>query len=388
MELPLGFVAHVGNIGIKDNTTDVLLLAATRQPAIATGVFTKSLFSGPSVEISRRNLAGGTAQAVAIVSKNANVATGKQGTANAEELARLTAEVCGCDPGKVIVGSTGVIGVPYPMEKLRSYFKSLGKLDSLAKTTTSAVAAAQAMMTTDTHPKTSQASARDARVVGIAKGVGMIEPDMATMLAVITTDADLAGFNELDKMFKRVVDRTFNALSVDTDTSTSDMAVLLASGASGPVSDEQLETALTEVCTDLTRQLAADGEGAETLIVVTVDQAKDEAQAKRVAKAVVNSPLVKTAVHGNDPNWGRVAMAVGKCQDDRDINQDEVIICFGTQEVYPSPASPAALNQLTDYLNQEEVLIHISLNTGTCAFTVYGCDLTDGYIRINADYTT
>ncbi len=405
MELPLGFVGHVGNIGIKDDLPDIMLLASTDQPAAAAAVFTRSIFSGPSVTLSRKHIADGSAQAVVIASRNANVATGPQGATDAAELAELTAAACGCASSDVIVGSTGIIGVPYPMQKVRDYFGALtpGALTSGAPAkpdldgapAISAEDLASAIMTTDTHPKTSHAQAGPARVVGIAKGVGMIEPDMATMLAVITTDA-ASPAAALDAMFGRVVARTFNALSIDTDTSTSDMAVVLASGAAGPVEPDALEAALLEVCTDLTRQLAADGEGAETLIVVTVDQAYDEPQAKRVAKAIVNSPLVKTAVHGSDPNWGRVAMAIGKCYESdgaesasgEAITPEEVVIRFGEQEVFPTPATPEALAQLGDYLSQDEVLIHVTLGTGDAAFTVYGCDLTDGYVRINADYTT
>ena len=234
----------------------------------------------------------------------------------------------------MIVASTGVIGVRYPMDRIRRYMTALRTCGSPFAAPGSATAAATAMMTTDTHPKVATARAGAARVVGIAKGVGMIEPDMATMLAVVATDAEVDP-SVLDAMFRRVVDRTFNALSIDTDTSTSDMAVILASGRAGRVDGGELEAAIVEVSLDLTRQLAADGEGAETLIVVTVDEARDDAQAKRVAKAIVNSPLVKTAVHGRDPNWGRVAMAVGKCNDS-DIDPDRVVIRFGGAEVYPT----------------------------------------------------
>jgi glutamate N-acetyltransferase/amino-acid N-acetyltransferase len=217
----------------------------------------------------------------------------------------------------------------------------------------------------------------------------MIEPNMATMIAVVLTDADVDA-TELDDRFRRVVDATFNCVSVDTDTSTSDTAVVLASGAAGRVDGAALETALLAVCLSLTRQIAADGEGAETLIEVIVDGARDRAQAKRVAKAIVNSPLVKTAVHGADPNWGRVAMAIGKCDgpDDTDIDQDQVVIRFGDQEVYPTRVDAAGLAALSAYLRGDEVLIHVSLATGDAACTVWGCDLTDGYVRINADYTT
>jgi glutamate N-acetyltransferase / amino-acid N-acetyltransferase len=190
------------------------------------------------------------------------------------------------------------------------------------------------------------------------------------------------------RSFRPVVDRTFNCVSIDTDTSTSDTAVILASGAAGIVDHDALEAALYDVCRSLTRQIARDGEGAETLIEVTVDQARDAAQAKRVAKAIVNSPLVKTAVHGADPNWGRVAMAVGKCSDDLDIDHERVVIRFGDTEVYPALLDDTALEELSAYMSSDEVLIHVSLGIGHGVATVWGCDLTDGYVRINADYTT
>ena len=391
---PSGFGLHTGNIGIKDRTDDVMILSAPPGTKAA-GVFTKSRFTGPSVTLSRDHVTDGRSRAVVIISKNANVATGAVGDANAAEVAELTARVVGCSTREVIIASTGVIGVRYPMDRIRAYMRSLVAGGSHAfDKPGSATAAASAIMTTDTHAKVAAARAGPARVVGIAKGVGMIEPDMATMLAVITTDA-AADPASLDAMFRRVADRTFNALSIDTDTSTSDMAVVLASGRAGQVDEAELEAALDEVCLDLTRQLAADGEGAETLIVVTVDGARDDAQAKRVAKSIVNSPLVKTAVHGCDPNWGRVAMAVGKCYED-DILAERITIRFGRTEVYPAPVTPLVLEELERYLASPEVLIHVNLGVpedgsqslGTGSFTVYGCDLTDGYVRINADYTT
>ena len=394
VELPAGFACHVGNLGMKDDTDDVMVLAADRV-SVAAGVFTKSLFSASSVRLSRANVADGRAQAVVVVSKNANVATGSQGERDTANLARRVAELVGCEPDQVLVGSTGVIGVPYPEGAVDRYFDRLAEAPSQVSHSRDAVAAATAIMTTDTHPKTASApvpaSNGAATVVGIAKGSGMIEPDMATMISVITTDADVAP-DRLDAMLRRVCDVTFNALSVDTDTSTSDLVVMLANGAAGPVDEAELETALAAVALDLTRQLAFDGEGAETLIAVTVNEARDHVQAKRVAKAIVNSPLVKAAVHGRDPNWGRVAMAIGKCSDETDIDPDRVRIRFGDQEVYPTPATPEALAELEAYLASDEVLISADLGVrsdGTGgSFTVYGCDLTDQYVRINADYTT
>ncbi|MGA1649881.1 MAG: bifunctional ornithine acetyltransferase/N-acetylglutamate synthase, partial [Ilumatobacteraceae bacterium] len=192
----------------------------------------------------------------------------------------------------------------------------------------------------------------------------------------------------LDAVWRRVINHTFNCVSVDTDTSTSDTAVVMASGAAGAVDTADLEHALFEVCESLTKQVARDGEGAEKLVTVLVDQARDGEQAKTVAKAIVNSPLVKTAVHGADPNWGRVAMAVGKCSQYTDIDQERVIIRFGSQEVYPSPVDDSGLDALSTYMRGDEVTIHVSLMTGEAEATVWGCDLTDGYVRINADYTT
>lgn len=390
MQLPAGFRAHTANIGIKDDTTDFAVIAA-EHPCSAAAVFTRSRFAGPSVTLSRGHAGDGRLQAVVVVSKNANVATGADGDADALELVEGVAHALGCDPTDVLLASTGVIGRRYPMDRVRQHLASMPPPRS-----TDAGAVAEAIMTTDTHPKTAAATVPtstggEARVVGIAKGVGMIEPDMATMLAFVFTDADVDAA-VLDRAFRAVVERTFNSLSVDTDTSTSDTAAVLASGAAGPVDEADLEAALDAVCLDLTRQLAADGEGAETLVVVTVDEARDHDQAKRVAKAIVNSPLVKTAVHGADPNWGRIAMAVGKCSDDTDIDQRAVTIRIGDRELYPKPASETDLEALVEHLRGDEVSIHVSLGVvrdgAGASATVYGCDLTDGYVRINADYTT
>jgi glutamate N-acetyltransferase/amino-acid N-acetyltransferase len=285
----------------------------------------------------------------------------------------------------VLVASTGVIGRRYPVDRIREGVAAMPQQPSGR----SADAAARGIMTTDTVAKVAAASvgAGPARVVGIAKGVGMIEPDMATMIAVLLTDAELDPA-QLDHQFRSAVDDTFNCVSIDTDTSTSDTAVMLASGAAGPVEAGAFALALREVCLALTKLIARDGEGAETLIEVTVDEARDRAQAKRVAKAIVNSPLVKTAVHGADPNWGRVAMAVGKCSDDTDIDAERVVIRFGATEVYPKRVDDIGLAELADYLRGDDVLIHVSLGTGASSATVWGCDLTAGYVRINADYTS
>ncbi len=383
VSLPTGFSAHVANIGIKDTSTDFLVVAS-EVTATAAAVFTRSRFAGPSVLLSRRHIDDGRLRAALVVSKNANVATGPQGAANAAELALGVGQALGCDPSEVLVTSTGVIGRQYPMELIRAH---LSTLVAGPYPITDALTAATAMMTTDTVAKFAQATVGKARIVGLAKGVGMIEPDMATMISLIFTDAEIAA-DELDVRFRAAVDVSFNSLSVDTDTSTSDTAAILANGLAGPVDLDEFSVALNSVCRSLTRQLARDGEGATKLLVVNVSGARDDAQAKRVAKAIVNSPLVKTAIHGADPNWGRVAAAIGKCADDTDIDQERVVIRFGEQQVYPGGVDDAGLARLAETMRAEEVLVAADLGIDVGSWTVYGCDLSDGYIRINADYTT
>jgi glutamate N-acetyltransferase / amino-acid N-acetyltransferase len=382
--LPQGFTSFVTNIGIKDSSDDFTVVAADNVVAAA-GVFTLSRFAGPSVLVSRKHIASHSARAVIVISKNANVATGERGLANALEVVQGVAAKLGCDPHDVLIASTGVIGRQYPIEKVRTGLASL----PFPLPNNDADSVARGIMTTDTVHKIAEAmiGSGPARVVGVAKGVGMIEPNMATLITMVFTDANVEG-DVLDAIWRRVIDRTFNCVSVDTDTSTSDTAIVLASGAAGVVNLAELEVALEQVTQSLTKQVARDGEGAETLIEVCVDQARDSEQAKTVAKAIVNSPLVKTAVHGADPNWGRVAMAIGKCSQYTDIDQDKVIIRFGDQEVYPVAVDETGLKQLSEYMRGDDVRIHVSLQIGQATSTVWGCDLTDGYVRINADYTT
>ncbi|HEX6393699.1 MAG TPA: bifunctional glutamate N-acetyltransferase/amino-acid acetyltransferase ArgJ [Acidimicrobiales bacterium] len=384
LRLPTGFVAHTGYAGLRDpgEGDDVSVIVSDR-PCASAAVFTRSLFSGPSVALSRKRALSGHARGVVVVAKNANVATGPDGARDAEEITRLVAEARGLEPDEVLVASTGVIGRPYPMPALRAHLAGL----ATSVFDADAYRVARAIMTTDTIPKVTEQPAGAARVVGVAKGVGMIEPDMATMLAFVFTDAEVDAAL-LDGMWRRAVDESFNCLSVDTDTSTSDTAIVFANGAAGPVHEAALGVALREVCLDLTLQLARDGEGATKLLTVTVRAAREARQARRVAKAVVNSPLVKTAVHGADPNWGRVVMAIGKCQDETDIDPEGVVIRFGGMETYPRRPDVAGLDRLAQIMSADHVEIEIELNTGEAEATVYGCDLSAEYVRINADYTT
>ena len=326
--------AYVANLGVKDDRDDFVVIAADR-PVAAAGVFTRSRFAAPCVVASRANLDRPTAQAIVVVSRNANVANGRAGEEDNLAVTDAVAARLGCRVADVL---RRVDRRDRPALSDRADAQGHRRDAGTAPGRVGRPAPLAAMMTTDTRPKIAERmiDGSAARVVGIAKGAGMIEPNMATMIAVLLTDADVAG-EALAATFGDVVERTFNCVSIDTDTSTSDTAVVLASGAAGPVDADAFAAALHDVALSLAKQIAGDGEGAETLIEVRVDGARDRAQAKRVAKSIVNSPLVKTAVHGADPNWGRVAMAIGKCDgdEDRDIDPDAVVIRFGDQEVYP-----------------------------------------------------
>ncbi|MFJ4845558.1 MULTISPECIES: bifunctional glutamate N-acetyltransferase/amino-acid acetyltransferase ArgJ [unclassified Streptomyces] len=385
-QVPRGFAVHVAPVGILDDGRDDLCVIASQVPARTAAVFTRSRFAGPSVHLSRAAAADGTARGVVVVARNANVATGPEGERNAVEVRDRTARALGIEPGELLIASTGVIGRQYPMKQITAH------LDELAwppAEEADLAAAARAIMTTDTRPKCLTVRIGDATLTGIAKGVGMLEPDMATLLTFFATDAELDG-DTLDTVFRRVMDTTFNAVSIDTDTSTSDTAAVFANGLAGPVAAEEFEQALYEVALGLVKMIASDGEGASKLIQVEVTGARDAAQAKRVGKTVVNSPLVKTAVHGADPNWGRVVMAVGKCQDDLDIRQEDVTVRFGDIGVYPPGADEDDRRaSVAAYLKaNDEVVIGIDLGIADGEFTVYGCDLTEGYVRLNSEYTT
>lgn len=380
---PRGFLVHTGSAGLADDGRDDLTVLVSRAPAVSSAVFTRSRFAGPSVVLSRQAAAAGRARGVVVLARNANVATGKEGADHAAEVHRRTAGAVGVEPDELLIASTGVIGVKYPMPNVRA------ALDGLPWPFTGSDfgAAARSIMTTDTRPKIVELPCGDGTLVGIAKGVGMLEPDMATMLAFFCTDVRVEG-PDLDRVFRSVVDRTFNAVSIDTDTSTSDTAAIFANGLAGPVDPAEFERVLDEAALHLVQEIARDGEGAAKLVEVRVTGARDTAQAKRVGKTIVNSPLVKTAVHGSDPNWGRVAMAIGKCQDDLDIDPDHTRIGFGDMTVYPDEPDAATLAALVAHLSGEHVVIDVDLGIAGGSFTVYGCDLTEGYVRLNSAYTT
>ena len=380
---PQGYLSLGKNVGIKDDTLDLAVIYSTTRAATV-GMFTQSLFCGAPIIVGREHLTDGYAQALVINSKNANVATGQRGVAAARETARLVAAELGIAPQDVIPSSTGVIGRQLPVEKIQRGIVGLRdqlRPDNLGQ-------AALAIMTTDTRPKIIAKKVGNAVLAGMAKGAGMIEPDMATMLSFLLTDAAIPPAT-LRPMLQRAVAASFNMVSVDTDTSTSDTVILMANGMAGEVDLRAFQAALNEVCIYLAKEIARDGEGATKLIEVTVTSARDARQAKRIAKAVVNSPLVKTAVYGADANWGRISMAIGKCHEETDIRPDNVSITFGDTCVFAKGEPQEVDLQLVEtYLRGQEVQIGIDLGIAHGQATVWGCDLTEEYVKVNALYTT
>ena len=380
---PQGFLSAAKNVGIKDDTLDLTVVFSTVR-AHTVAMFTRSRVPGAPVIVGREHVADGFAQAIVINSKNANVATGQRGIDDARETCGIVAAELGIDARDVVPSSTGVIGRPLPMDRIRGGLRGIRaelRPDNLEL-------AARAIMTTDRYPKYASCRVGPAIVAGIAKGAGMIEPNMATMLVYVLTDAQLPA-EVLRPILRRVTDRTFNAMSVDTDTSTSDTVVLMANGLAGPVNPRRFEAGLLDVCEYLAREIPRNAEGAEKLITVEVTGARNARQAKRVGKLTVNSPLVKTAVHGCDPNWGRVAMAVGKAFDDHDIDPEHLTIRFGSRTVFERGAPvDCDLEGLRQDLAQPEVVIGIDLGIAKGSARVWGCDLTEDYVKENAYYTT
>ncbi|WP_152655294.1 bifunctional glutamate N-acetyltransferase/amino-acid acetyltransferase ArgJ [Oceanobacillus sp. CFH 90083] len=382
--MPKGFYTCSKNLGIKDETLDFTVILSEKQ-ANAAAMFTQSRFCGAPIPIGKKNVANGKLQCFAINSKNANVATGEEGIRNVIEINDLIAAELDIASEDILPSSTGVIGYPLPMDKIRAGIKNLksnlaeGGLDK----------SAEAIMTTDTYPKLKMCKVGNATLVGIAKGSGMIEPNMATMLSYFVTDADIPS-DQLQKLLKEAVNQSFNMVSIDTDTSTSDTVAMMANGLAGKVDLQAFQAALTAMSIDLAKEIARDGEGATKLVEVTVDEAASFAQAKKIGKSIVNSPLVKTAIFGEDANWGRIAMAIGKCEEETDVDLEKVSIYFGHTLIYDGqPAgNEAILDEVQHYLENPEIKIRVSLGLGVKEATVWGCDLSYDYVRINGEYTT
>jgi len=376
---PRGFRCASRNVGLKPSARDLTLFASDVE-ASAAAVFTRNHFPGAPVILGRETLQGGRLRAIIANSKVSNVATGAAGVENARRMARAAAAELGTTPDQVLVSSTGVIGVPLPIEKIER-----GVVGMAAELQDNPIVGAEGIMTTDSHPKALSARVGDATITWVAKGSGMIEPNMATMLAYIFTDAAFDA-PTLDRLLRAAVTCSFNTLSVDTDTSTSDTCAILANGLAGPVDEREFLRVLKAGCVRMTEILARDGEGATRLIRVHVRGALDTREAHIIAKSIVNSPLVKTMVHGADPNVGRLLMAIGKCFSCtvHPLSTDAWINGFQVVRGGERLAFDDAVVRET--LSRDVVDLDVSLGVGDGEARAYGCDLTKGYIEENAAY--
>ncbi len=392
---PEGFVASGVRCGLKTEGPDLALIVCDGDAPVA-GVFTTNLVQASCVRYSRRVVQGGVARAILCNAGNANACNGDQGDRDTLTMAEITGRLLGVDPRHVLIASTGVIGHPLPMARLEQGIPAA--VEALDRNHGADLQVAQAIMTTDLRRKMIAATCRsdnwrgEVAVGGVCKGSGMIAPNMATMLCFLTTDAMLPG-PLLQSALQRAVARSFNRVTVDGDTSTNDMVLLLAGG-SGPVdiseagpAFEDFAEALTRVCTYLAREIARDGEGATKLVEVAVQGSASEADAERVARTIAESPLVKTALFGCDPNWGRILAAAGRSG--VQFDPDRARVCIGTIEVYAEGTSrPFDRDAAHEYLTEEEVRIVVDLGSGSASATVWTCDFSYDYVRINAEYHT
>ena len=388
-----GFRLAVAETGIKyKNRPDAMLLLADT-PVTAAGTLTRSKTCSAAVDWCRDNLSAGAARAVLVNAGNANAFTGRAGEDSVRRCADAVAAACGCAPEMVLLASTGVIGEPLDDSRLTGHLPEM--MDNLSPASWDA--AAEAIRTTDTFAKGASATAvvdgKSITVTGIAKGSGMVAPDMATMLAFIATDAAIETAT-LNQITQQAVDASFNAITVDSDTSTSDTVLVLASGGAGNAAISTAESsdalafaaALNKVMTDLAMPIVRDGEGASKFISINVSGAEDNASARRLGLAIANSPLVKTAIAGEDANWGRIVMAVGKSGERAD--RDRLSIAIGGVTIAAEGARVEDYDEtpVSTHMQGREIDINVDVGVGSGHATVWTCDLTHDYITINADY--
>ena len=385
-----GFLAGAVHAGIKSEDQLDLAILCSEATCKAAGVFTTNQIKSAPVILSRRHISNGRAQAIVANSGCANACTGKQGLIDALGVTDLAAAKLGISPQEVLVASTGVIGVPLPMDRIRD------AIHRVKLTKRGGHDFCRAIMTTDTRPKeiAIRVDSKEGKftIGGVAKGAGMIHPNMATILCFIATDALVTG-DFLPAALHKAVDCSFNMVSIDGDTSPSDCTFLLANGLASNESvdfgnGEAFQEALNAVCTHLAKSIARDGEGATKLIEVTVERTEDEVGARQAAKAVAGSPLVKAAIHGNDPNWGRIVAALGRSG--ARVREDKLDVYFNGVCVMKH-GSPSVFNQadmISALRNSDSVFIKLCLNLGNCKATAWGCDLSEEYVTINSAYTT
>ena len=386
----LGFTVGVASAGVKNGTptrTDVALIVSDRT-CTAAGVFTTNQVIAAPCVVTRRHLEQGRLRAIVVNSGNANACTGEQGERHAVMMARAAAQRIGCDPYEVAVASTGVIGVPLPVERIMRAVKDIGLRPG------EWIDVANAIMTTDTKPKNIgvklQLEAGTVHLRGIAKGAGMIHPNMATMLAFVMTDAKVAA-EELQEIVEDAADESFNLISIDGDTSTNDTLLVLANGASGiePRGDDlkKFGVAVRGLCEELAREILADGEGVTKVFEVRVSGAASVADARRAARTITTSNLVKTAIHGADPNWGRILAAAGRSGAKVDQTKASVHIADVAVFVQGSPRAFDS-DEVRRMFEQRNLTIGVDLGVGAETARAWGTDLSAEYVRINAEYTT
>jgi len=387
---PRGFSAGATYAGIKNKSAGVLdlgILVSETSPRIA-AVFTTNSFKAAPITLSQQRLKTGRAAAVIVNSGCANAGTGAAGLADATEMAALAAKKLGLEAEQILVASTGIIGQRLPMEKIRA------SMAGIIPSAEGGHQLAKTIMTTDTVPKeVAVAVVGEFTIGGVAKGAGMIHPQMATMLCFLTTDAKVEA-TFLAESLTKAADVSLNMISIDGDTSPNDMLLIMANGKAGGEAigldsprGQLFQQALDKACIHLARAIAGDGEGATRLIEVTVKGAVSVHDARKAARTVVSSPLVKTAVHGSDPNWGRILAAAGRSG--ARLEADRVDISIGGMRLVAGGATlPVDLKKVSKSLGGKEVNITIDLNLGGASATAWGCDLSAEYVAINSEYTT
>jgi glutamate N-acetyltransferase / amino-acid N-acetyltransferase len=377
-------VKGVKTYGMKEGKFGLALIRAT---GTAAGVFTQNLVKAAPIELMRNQIKKGTMEAVIANSGCANAYTGKRGYSDAVKMTEFAGSALGVDPDDVGVASTGVIGRYLDLPLIQRQCMEVAK--KIDQTPDTEKRAAEAIMTTDTFPKHALVQKESFCIGGIAKGSGMIAPNMGTMLSFIYSDVEIDA-KTLSQTLKQATQRTFNRVVVDGDMSTNDIALCTATGESGKVKPAEFSQALEECCRSLAQQIAADGEGATKLIEVTVKGAPKEESAAKVARTIIESPLVKTAVYGEDPNWGRVVAAAGRAGIEFDPNAVSLWISDGNQQ-YPLVKSGeiiADLKMAKEAMHGKKVIFILDLAAGKEAATAWGCDLTERYVEINGRYTT
>jgi glutamate N-acetyltransferase/amino-acid N-acetyltransferase len=390
--IPRGFRAAGIKAGIKASGSLDLAVVVADRPCSAAGTFTTNRVSAAPVQWDRARVPSRQVRAIVVNSGNANAATGRRGLENAARTATVAALVLGCEPDQVLVASTGVIGHQLPMEKLEPAVRTA--LGAAASDQAAFDAASRAIMTTDTRPKTVSLKrtlgGSDVSLFGMAKGAAMIGPRMATMLGFLMTDAKVAP-DDLQKILSEAVEESFNCISVEGHTSTNDSVLLLANGAAGEGSIGSLSAfaeMVREACISLAKMIPDDGEGARHLITIDVEGCRGREEARSIARAIADSPLVKTAITGADPNWGRIVSAAGYAG--IEFQENEVSLWLDDVRLY-SQGTPLAFDAraVSERIrNEREVRIRLQLERGSGSVRFWTCDLTAEYIRLNADYTT